>query len=98
MVPVNFAVVEDTVDAGQRLLAALGVDVLDVVVRLPVALFTGQLQSLPVEANGFRVFLTVAPQNLIRASPQRVVPVFHLAELAVPLKADFFYPLLIVDR
>ena len=43
VVPVNFAVVEAAVDAGQRLVAALGVDVLNVVVRFPVALFARQL-------------------------------------------------------
>ncbi|ABU79077.1 hypothetical protein ESA_03891 [Cronobacter sakazakii ATCC BAA-894] len=43
VVPVNFAVVENTVDARQRFVAALGVDVLNVVVRLTVALFTGKL-------------------------------------------------------
>ncbi|MDK1241125.1 hypothetical protein QMT30_15635 [Cronobacter sakazakii] len=43
MVPVNFAVVENAVDARQRLVAAFGVDVLNVVVRLAVALFTGEL-------------------------------------------------------
>jgi len=34
----------------------------------------------------------------MRASPQRVVAVFNPAKLAVPFKADFFYPLLIVIR
>ncbi len=43
VVPVNFAVVEDAVDPRQRLVAALGVYVLNVVVRLAVALFTGEL-------------------------------------------------------
>ncbi|AFK01376.1 hypothetical protein ES15_3802 [Cronobacter sakazakii ES15] len=43
VVPVNFAVVENTVDARQRLVAALGVDVLNVVVRFAVVLFTGKL-------------------------------------------------------
>jgi len=66
------------------------------VVRLAVALFTGQLQSLPVKADGFRVFLSVAPKNLVSSPPQRVVAVFHPAELAVPLKPNLFYALLIV--
>ncbi|EOD3512681.1 hypothetical protein ACN5LO_002574 [Cronobacter sakazakii] len=43
MIPVNLAVVENTVDARQRLVAAFGVNVLNVVVRLAVALFTGEL-------------------------------------------------------
>ncbi|MDK1337430.1 hypothetical protein QMS67_21745 [Cronobacter turicensis] len=48
--PVNLAVIENAVDARQRLVASLGVKVLNVVVRLAVALFTGELQALPVEA------------------------------------------------
>ncbi len=43
VVPVNFTVVENAVDARQRLVAAFGVNVLNVVVRLAVALFTGEL-------------------------------------------------------
>jgi len=98
VVPVNFAVVEDAVDARQRLVAALGIDVLNVVVRLAVALLARQLQSLPVEADGFRVFLSVTPQNLMRASPQRVIAVFDLSEFGMTGEGDFLYPLLIVIR
>ncbi len=43
VIPVNLAIVEDAVDPRQRLVAALGTDVLDVVVRFPIALLTGEL-------------------------------------------------------
>ncbi len=72
VVPVNLTVVENTVDARQRLVTAFDVDVLNVMVRLAVALFAGELQTLPVEADGFQLRVVIAPQNLVRASPQRV--------------------------
>ena len=96
MVPVNLAVVEDAVDAGQRLVAAFGVGVLNVVVRLAVALFTRQLQTLPVETDGFRVFLTVAPENLVSTSARRVVAVFDSSLFSMTGEGNFLYPLFIV--
>ncbi len=98
MVPVNFAVVENTVDARQRFVAVLGVDVLNVVVRLAVALFARQLQALPVKADGLRVFLTVTLQNFMGASAKRVVAVLHFFEFRMTGEGDFLYPLLIVIR
>jgi len=43
VVPVNLAVFKDSINPPQRLVAAPGVDVLNVVVRLPVALLARQL-------------------------------------------------------